>query len=502
MIALRSLIRALCVGLGAWIGAGAATAETALRMAITTLPPQDGHPFSTSATPTITTTGAIFDGLTRIGADGSLKPWLATAWRNLDARTWRFTLRDDVVFSNGAPFDAAAVKFTVDYLATRAVPGKDNLARDLPALVEARVVDARTVDIVTVDPVPIFPRYASALLMPEPGAFEHLGKEGFQKAPIGTGPFEAVTFAPAKINFRAHARSWRRPRFDRLELVELPDPTVRVQALITDQIDVATGLAPEDVATLKAAGHQAVGWRDIQVSSISLVTTRDLPFNDVRVRRALNMAVNRQPLIDVLLLGSTVPANQPAAAHVLGHDPNIPHYPYDPDAARALLAEAGYPNGFSFVLETTGAGGSSLSVYQQVAADLAQVGVKMEIRALPGPQYLRNLFQTGEFADAITVPWLASPTADVMRPILIHSCRTRIPWYCDADLMPKIEAALAEWDEAKALAMRRELGRIYHDRAPAIFLYETALFAGLRKGFAGFEDVGGFVSYDAISFSN
>ncbi|MDX2223930.1 MAG: ABC transporter substrate-binding protein, partial [Rhodospirillaceae bacterium] len=483
MIRFPARVRVICAVLAAGLGVGPAAAETTLRMAITTLPPQDGHPFSTSATPTITTTGAIFDGLTRITADGSLRPWLATSWRNLDANTWRFALRDDVVFSNGAPFDAAAVKFAVDYLATRAVPGKDNLARDLPPMVAARVVDARTIDIVTKDPVPIFPRYAAALLVPEPAAFERLGKEGFQKAPVGTGPFEAVEFAPAKVSFRAHARSWRKPRFARMELLELPDPTVRVQALITDQIDIATGLAPEDVATLKAAGHQAIGWRDIQVSSISLVTTRNLPFNDVRVRRALNLAVNRQPIVDVLMLGSTVPANQPAAANVLGFDPTIPQYPYDPAEAKALLAEAGYPNGFSFVLETTGAGGSSLSVYQQVASDLAQVGVKMEIRALPGPQYLRNLFQTGEFADAITVPWLASPTADVMRPILIHSCRTRIPWYCDADLTPKIEAALAEWDEAKALALRKELGRIYHDRAPAIFLYESALFAGLRKGF-------------------
>ncbi|MDX2221657.1 MAG: hypothetical protein SFV21_02845, partial [Rhodospirillaceae bacterium] len=65
-----------------------------------------------------------------------------------------------------------------------------------------------------------------------------------------------------------------------------------------------------------------------------------------------------------------------------------------------------------------------------------------------------------------------------------------------------IEAALAEWDEAKALALRKELGRIYHDRAPAIFLYESALFAGLRKGFTGFEDVGGFVGFDTISFAD
>ncbi len=162
---------------------------------------------------------------------------------------------------------------------------------------------------------------------------------------------------------------------DRLELIELPDATARLQAVLTGAVHVATGLAPEDLAELEAAGHTGLSWQDGTVSSISLVTTRALPFNDVRVRRALNHAVNRAPIIAALMHGRTVVANQPAARGVYGRDESIPDYDYDPIKAKRLLTEAGYAEGFAFTLETSSFGAASVAAYQQVAADLARVEV-------------------------------------------------------------------------------------------------------------------------------
>ena len=118
---------------------------------------------------------------------------------------------------------------------------------------------------------------------------------------------------------------------------------------------------------------------------------------------------------------------------------------------------------------------------------------------MPAPQYLKNMFITGEYADAIIMPWQAAPTIDVMRAINIHSCLSTKAWYCDQEAMPMIAAAMAEWDDAKGFAMRQQLGRRYHEQAASIFLYEMVYFAGLSKNTSGFADNFGFVAYEDIA---
>jgi peptide/nickel transport system substrate-binding protein len=479
--------------------AGTATADT-IRVAGTVLPPQLGNPYSTSATPTISTTSAIYDGLTRLAPDGRLTPWLAVSWEHTDAKTWRFQLRKDVLFSNGRPFTAEDVAANVNYLA-KSPRATDNILRDLPSLESASVVDEFTVDIVTKTPVPTFPRYATILLMPESESFLRLGTEEFSKTPVGTGPFAIEKWQPNKATLKAFEKSWRKPKEDTLEILTLPEATSRVQAVISGRADIALGLGPEDGQALEAAGAKSVSWRDGSVIGISLVNTRDIPFKDARVRRALNYAVNRQPIVDIIFEGKTVPANQPAGRAVLGYNASLPMFNYDPAKAKKLLAEAGYPNGFKFVLETSGTNNATVAAYQQVADDLADIGVMMEIRTVPLAQYLKNTFITGEFPEATSIPWPANPSQDMLRGIAIHSCLAVHPWYCDKDAMPLYQAALSEWDDKKALQLRLDLGARYHDQAAALFLYEQVFFAGLSKRTEGFADIFGFISYDKISVS-
>jgi peptide/nickel transport system substrate-binding protein len=476
----------------------ASAADGTIRVATTVLPPQLGNPYATSATPTITTTSAIYDGLTRIDPSGALMPWLAVSWSAIDTKTWRFQLRRDVTFSNGKPFTARDVAANVNFLVKTPRP-TDNILRDLPPLESATFVDEFTVDITTKFPVPTFPRYASILLMPESDSFLRLGTEEFSKVPVGTGPFALETWAPNKATFKAFVGSWRKPREARLEILTLPEATSRVQAIISGRADIAVGLGPDDAQTLQANGYKSLSWRDGTVAGISLVNTRDTPLKDVRVRQAINYAVNRKPIIDVIYQGQTVAANQPASRATLGYVPELPMFGYDPVKAKALLAAAGYPNGFKFVMETSVASSAALAAYQQVAADLADVGIEMEIRPIQLAQYLRNTFITGEYADSIVVPWVPTPTLDVLRAINIHSCLATHPWYCDKDAMPLYQAAMAEWDDAKGLELRRALGKRYHEQAAALFLYEQVFFAGLSKRTEGFADNFGFVTYDTIT---
>jgi peptide/nickel transport system substrate-binding protein len=489
----------LVVGVAAATPAVGAAAKTdTLRVAVSTLPLQQANPFTSSLMPTITTTGAIFDSLTKYSRAGRVEPWLAVAWENVDTKTWRFKLRPNVSFSNGAPLTAAAVAATAEYFIARARP-TENIVRELPRLAAARVVDPLTVEIVTAEPMPLFPRYATMFLVPDMKALDALGIEAFAKQPVGTGPYRLDRWAPGRASFSAFAGSWRAPKMPKLEIVALPETTARMQAVLSDQIDIATFLGPEEYEALKAAGHQAVAVADDTVNGIALVTNREgSPFKDVRVRRALNHAVNRPPMLEAIFAGLAKPANQPATRGEFGYNPDLPQYDYDPAKAKAMLAEAGYAEGFRFTMETTSISNVQLAYVQQVAADLAKIGVTMDIRPIAAPQYLKNLFMTGEYAEAFTMPWTGVPVGDILRGIEMHSCAHNVPWTCDPGIMPLIERIKNEWDEPTSEKLRRELMAYYHAEAPAIFVYESVTFAGVRKGVTGYEDMFGFIPFERI----
>jgi peptide/nickel transport system substrate-binding protein len=341
--------------------------------------------------PTITTTGAIFDSLTKFNRQGQIEPWLAVGWERADGNTWRFKLRPGVTFSNGTPFTAQSVVDTAEYLIGRAKPN-EGVARELPKLVSARAVDPLTVEIVTAAPSPLFPRYASLFLIPDMIALDAVGMEQFAKAPVGTGPYQLNSWSPAQVSLSAFDKSWRKPRIPKLEIRVLPETIARLQAVLSDQVGIATPLGPDEYEALLAAGQQSWALADDTVNGIALVTTRETsPFKDVRVRRALNMAINRAPMLDAIFAGQAKPANQPATRSEFGYNPDLPPFAYDPVKAKALLTEAGYPSGFKFTMETTSIFAAQLSYVQQVAAELKKVGVSMEIRPIASPQHLKNV---------------------------------------------------------------------------------------------------------------
>ncbi|MBL8627978.1 MAG: hypothetical protein JNM81_00005, partial [Rhodospirillaceae bacterium] len=132
-------VLAACVAMASGASAADAIKPGKIRLGIDSLPLSFGNPYRTAQIPSIYVLSAMYDGLTRIEVDGTLKPWLATSWESTDAVTWRFTLRDNVVFSNGAPLTAEAYKVAVDYLASDDAL-REGLVREIPKLKSARVI--------------------------------------------------------------------------------------------------------------------------------------------------------------------------------------------------------------------------------------------------------------------------------------------------------------------------------------------------------------------------
>ena len=482
---------------------GAAVSRDAqtLRVGLVTLPPMLGNPYGSVSIPTIFTWAAMFDALTAVTESGEVKPALAIGWEPIDQDTWRFDLRRDVLFHNGEPFNAAAVVATVDYLVSPEAV-RETIAREMRAIAGAEVVDQHTVLIHTKLPSPLLPANMAQMFITEPGQWSRLGAEGFGREPIGTGPFRLIRWHQAGADFEAFKESWRPPQVERMEMLALPDPIARIQGIQTGQIDVSVSLSPEDSTELESVGGRADWGRVAGVIGVSFVLEGlppEHPLNDRRVRQALNHAVDKQKIVDVLFLGQTRPASQPATASAFGFNAKLEPYAFDPELARTLLAEAGHPDGFSFVMEAAiGGGAADAALYQTVANDLKGIGVEMTIRSIPVSQLIRSIQQGGWGGQAFGMNYNAERTTDALRFTRLHSCIIRKPWFCDEALTERIQRTFETWDLEERRAETEAILAEYRDQAVAIFLHEQVNVQGVGPRVRGFRQDLAFIHYDRI----
>lgn len=476
----------------------AAGAATPLRVGVQGIPLTQGNPYRNTFTPNIYTMGAIFDGLTRIDEQGQVQPWLAVGWENTGPLTWLIELRHNVKFSNGVAFNADAVVAVVNFFNSEQALS-EMVARELDFIVGARTIDEHTVELTTSRPAPLLPRYLPIFYMVEPGQWARLGATGFGAQPVGTGPFKVDAFKPSKIELSAFAGSWRKPNVERLEILAIPDASSRAQAIQSGALDVAISIGPEEVIAIERTGGQSISYPGASVWSLNFVDRPNSPFKDQRVRQAVNYAVNRPLLIQALLNDATVPATQPAPRVSFGYNPDLPPIPYDPDTARRLLKEAGYPKGFKFMLQgTVGSSAADSAGYQVVAQDLARIGIKMEIRQITVAELIRNVIEGSWEGEAFALNYNHEPGIEVLRPLTNHSCLWHHPWYCDERIMPTILAAKVEFDPQRSLQLRQEVMAFYRNEYASLFLYESPYFAGLSARTRNVKVVHGFIHFEDI----
>ncbi len=482
--------------------AGSAVATEPIRVAVSGMPTSRGDPFGRTWLPPLLTHAAIFDPLTMVTSEGEVIPWLATDWERLSDTVWRFRLREGVSFSNGEPFDADAVVNTVAYVTSEA--GRASSARrDLPNLKEARAVDSLTVDIETTSPSVFLDRELAMLMIVAPGHWQALGPDAFATDPIGTGPYKVTNWGPARVELAAYEGSWRAPIWPSLEILEIPEASARLQGVLSGQVHIAPSLGPVDIPQLQRAGHRVFTTSDPSAMGVAFNTIADPRLRDIRVRHAMNYAVNKEAIVQGLIAGATVPTGQPAPRIAFGFNPDIEPYPYDPEKARALLAEAGYADGFDFEIVVLGVGlPHNRDAYQQIAADLQRVGINATLQTVPVPAYSRGLFQ-GDWggATAFGTDFPTAPSLDALRPFNRHNCDWVAPWHCDPTLDAMVADARAEQDLEKREAMTRAIMAYHHEQAPAIFTYDLPRFYGLNEALEGFDVEIGFLMYHKMSLA-
>lgn len=471
----RPLLLALALLAQALLAHASSVPAGTLRIGVNGFPASLGNPFKGNGRPGTLVWYALFDGLTQLDEEGHLRPALALSWELVEPTRWRFELRPGVRYANGKPFDAGSAVQVFDWLIS-SVGRATVIGNELRGIAAVRASAPLTLEITTKEPDPILPKRMVGALMVEPETWRRLGPDGFGREPIGTGPYLLERWDQRKR--RAYARpnphGWRPSTFARLEFVELPDAAVRTQALLSRDVDLAT-VEIEELDRLEDRGYPVIVAPSMSVMSVVFITERPgpAPLRDLRVRQALNYAVDRETIARTLLRGLGRPAGQPAPSVSFGHDPTLEPYPYDPEHARQMLAEAGYADGFPLTIEIlTNAFPADGLIYQAMAHYLRQVGIDVTLRVITFPQYLRNLQRNGFAGDAFGSMWNSAPYNDATRPMESVSCRRPKPFFCDRELAEQLGRAMRILPEDKRLAAMREVGRAYHQAAPALFLVE------------------------------
>lgn len=428
-------------------------------------------PHNSSTVPTDLSVAAhIYTPMVDRGSDLKLRPGLAQSWEAIDDNTWRFHLAEGVTFADGEPLDAEAVKWNME----RILDENNNLRIRtwFRPIDEIRVIDPTTIEFHTKKPYPaLADQMAMFFLMPPKWAQEH----NPSAEALGSGPYQLERFTSGdRVVLSAREDYWgEAPEFDKVVFRIIPEDASRIAALQTGEVDLITVFPPSDVERLDGRdGIKAGAVPSTRFMFVKYNTLKE-PFKDnPTLWRALNYAVDRQAIIDNLWSGMGEIANcQPLSPAYFGYNEDLKPYPYDPEKAKQLLAEAGYPDGLEVELETTiGRYIQATDIAQIVAAQLGQIGVTVNIHEMEFGRWLDKYRVAGDLGQ-MAYFGLAWPTLDADGLLSFWESTNDQAFYVNEDFDRLIREARSTTDQEKRKALYDEATELLCETPPQIFMF-------------------------------
>src|SRR5262245_26587213 len=451
---------------------------------------------------TLRVTAEIFETLVATPDDSTdVIPGLAESWTtSSDGLTWTFKLRKGVRFHDGTALDAAAVKFTFDRVIDPAHP---HAKSGKWSFVTGYLSSVKSVDVVDPLTVRLNLKYPTASLLAllalpncaivSPAAFAK-APDDFNQQPVGSGRYRLELWdRGTRLVLRRNDDYWGvKGKPARLVYRPIPESNARVTELLTGSVDLILPIPPDFVERLEKTNgvtvHKKTG---LTVWYVGFNVDKK-PFTDKRVRQALNHAVNREAIVRDILKGTGIPAVGPLLPGTWGFEPEVPRYPYDPAAARRLLADAGYPNGFEveFWVPDSGSGMQApVEISTVIQANLAAVGVKAAMKTFEWGSYLGKVCAEAPIMFALS--WfLKSEDPDLSMYPLFFSKNSPLPNRSDYN-NPEVDQLLVQArqvsDRAKRAELYRRAQRIIVADAPWIFVDHEVQVVATRAGVNGFK---------------
>jgi len=377
-------------------------------------------PHYVAAQPNINIGWHVFDALTRVDEHARLIPGIAASWRAVNPTTWEFSLRKGIKFHDGSELTAEDAAFSLER-PLQIVGSPGGFASAVRTIVAKEIVDRYTLRLKTAAPYGALPQDLNSILIVSRKAAANATPADFDsgRAMIGSGPYKFVRFLRGdRVELARFDGHWEAPAaWDKVTFRVIPTDTARTAALLAGDVDVIEHPPTADLKRLREHPGlrlaQTVSWRTIMFqldqrrAPSPLVTDkagRPLavnPFADVRVRRAISKAINREAIVERVMEGAAVPASNVVAPQIFGHNAEFKPEAYDPAGAKQLLAEAGYPDGFALtVAAPNNRYVNDEQVAQTVAQMLARVGIRCRVDAMPFSVYMTKA-RDGQFSFAM-----------------------------------------------------------------------------------------------------
>jgi peptide/nickel transport system substrate-binding protein len=421
-----------------------------------------------------------------------LEPLLATEVPSLenggisaDGLTYTFKLRQGVTFHDGSPFNAEAVKMTYQRLYDKEFAHYDETNTSgffLAGMTSVEAVDEYTVAFTLGAPNAAFMElsniYAGRILSPK--AIQEVEPTQWAEGGYGSGPFTLASWEKGvKVELARNENYWgAKPGLKTLIFRPIPEPTARVAALLNGEVDMIVVVPPDSIGEIQSDTNLTYEQGpSLHYWFIQLNTTAG-PFTDVRVRQAANYAVDKEGLANDILAGSAVPATQPMPAANWSYNPDVLGYPYDPEKAKTLLAEAGLADGFStkMIIPQSGSGMMiPVQMNEYIQGNLADIGINVEIQSFEWVSYL-GIWAQG-LSEEITMGNQSIMASDpYVANFLLAGTFTpadggwNIGYYANAEVDKLLADALATADKEQRKALYYQAWAKITEDAPWIFV--------------------------------
>ncbi|KAB8183573.1 ABC transporter substrate-binding protein [Nonomuraea phyllanthi] len=412
--------------------------------------------------------------------DGQPSPKLATSWESPDEETWVFHLRDGVTFSDGSAFTAKDVKASVE----RLISLKASLTPLLASITEIDATDDHTVTFHTSAPLGTLPSTLSLVFI---GQGDKVNSDAYWQKPIGTGPFTFDSFSPDdKVVLSRNDTYWgAKAKVAKLEILNMPEISARITALNNDEVDVLASIPPDQVAEVSGVDGIKYGTGPSYNYYFIWFNQNNKPFDNVKVRQAMLHAIDIKSVVGDLFGDLGTVARSPITQSVFGSTQLEP-YSYDPDLAKKLLAEAGYPNGINTTIQWPLAGGPNIrAMAQAFISSWEKVGIKVQPQEKERATWLKDF---GALKWDMNLQTNTTGTGDADFTLnRLYTCDAKRMGYCNKDLDSILAKARASLDQDERKALYAQADKIIWDDAVGIFPVDLKNNYAVRDNVKGME---------------
>jgi peptide/nickel transport system substrate-binding protein len=368
--------------------------------------------------PTNSVNSNIYDALVFRKGDLSVEPGLAESWEQKDPTTWVFHLRKNVKFHNGDPLTADDVVFSFNHVASHKV-----VANWVAFVDSITKIDDNTVELKTKAPYAPLLKDIARIMIIDKKYVEKVGDDEFNLKPIGTGPYKVTEWVKEDhINMVANEDYWKgKPEIKNVVFRPISNEATRTAALLSGEVQLITDVPVRDTDQIKKNNKlEYKGISGLRLIYLTVDVTRDVtpaaeggtnPFKNPKVKEAVQMAIDKEAIVKNVMNGHAFATDQGNPPQVAGYLEGVKTPSYDPDKAKQLLAEAGFPNGFTFTLDApNNRYANDFKVAEAVASQLAKVGITAKLNLMPKSIFF-NYIRPGDKTTMCLCGW-SSPEGD------------------------------------------------------------------------------------------